>query len=251
MLLIANTQDRQDMKVVETVKHSGVAIIPEVFSQSDIDRTRERVLANLHLMRNTRSNASSRHLAGFHRYPDLEQLHCMITSHPVIQSYLTELCGEHMRTIGLSDITVNRSQQWHKDLLRGKFQHLLGAYNNCSSCHGLAYKVLVYLQDSTSLQFIPGSHKQDIALDNDEQAIPADLNQVQSINAHAGDAVILDICTTHRGSKEEVLLSDEMHVNPRILISTVFGTADSEFTNVMEAGNAIRLSDWMQRNKAN
>ena len=237
------------MKIVEAVKHTGVVIIPEVFSQSDIDFARERVLTNLHLMKNTRSTVSSRHLAGFHRYPILEQLHSMITSHPVIQSYLTELCGEHMRTIGLSDITVNRSQQWHKDLLRGKFQHLLGAHNKCSSCHGAVYKVLVYLQDSTSLQFIPGSHKQDIALDNDNQAIPADLSQVKSISARAGDAVILDICTTHRGSKEEVFLSDEIKENPRILISTVFGAADSEFTDVMEAGNAQRLSEWIQSNK--
>ena len=239
------------MKVVETVKHSGVGIIPKVFSQSDIDRARKRVLANLHLMRNTRSNKSSRHLAGFHRYPDLEPLHYIMTSHPIIQSYLTELCGEQMRTIGLSDITINRSQQWHKDLLRGKFQHLLGANSSCSNCHGLVFKVLVYLQDSSSLQFIPGSHKQDISLDSDEHAIPTDLKQVKNINARAGDVVILDICTTHRGSKEDVFLSSEMDANPRILISTVFGTSFSEFTDVMEAGNAIRLSEWMQKNNAN
>jgi hypothetical protein len=27
-----------------------------------------------------------------------------------------------VRTIGLSDITINRSQDWHKDLLRGKYR---------------------------------------------------------------------------------------------------------------------------------
>lgn len=169
----------------------------------------------------------------------------MLTGHKYIQSYLTRLCGDQVRTIGLSDITVNRSQQWHKDLLRGKFRHLLGEHSKSSRSHGLLYKVIVYLQDSNSLLFIPGSHKQDIALDSDERAIPKDISQVRGISTRAGDVVLIDICTTHRGSEEEAFMSDEKAANPSILISTVFGAVDNEFTNIMEAGNAIRLSEWM------
>lgn len=245
------TQQIADRNVVETIRRIGVACVPSVFSHQEIQLAREKVIACLHLMKNTRPSSSSRHLAGFHQYPELEPLHRMISDNPLIQSYLAELCGPHLRAIGLSDITVNRSQQWHKDLLRGKFQHLLGKYSDCANSHSKLFKVIVYLQDSASLQYIPGSHQQNIALDNDEHAIPTDLNEAESINARTGDVVIIDICTTHRGSKEEAFLATDIQENPRILISTVFGDDNSEFTDLMEAGNAARLNDWMKRHKAN
>lgn len=237
--------------ILDEVKQSGVTVVPNIYSRDEIDQARTMVLAHLDLMKNTRSTLSSRHLAGFHHYPVLEPLHQMITHQPVVKSCLKQLCGDQMRTIGLSDITVNRSQQWHKDLLRGKFEPLLGMDNPCSSCHGLVYKVIVYLQDSTSLQVVPCSHKEDISLSDDKHAIPQNPDLVKNIHTKAGDAVIIDICTTHRGAEENAFSSEETQKHPKILISTVFGTSNSHFTDTMEKGNAIRLKEWMKRNHVN
>ena len=239
-------QEGKDAEVTLLPQESGTGI---VFSRRDIELARAKVLSNLDLMKNTRSTASSRHLAGFHRYPELEPLHSMMTNHPLIKAYMTELCGQSMRTIGLSDITINRSQQWHKDLLRGKYEHLMGVENPCSNSHGLAYKVILYLQDSTSLKVLTGSHKQDIPLGNDKDAIPCDSSDIQNIKTKVGDAVIIDICTTHRGSREDDFISEAIQQNPKILISTVFGAANSKFINSMETGNAIRMGEWMTRNQ--
>ena len=58
--------------------------------------------------------------------------------------------------------------------------------------------------------------------------------------------VVLDVCTTHRGSDEASF--EGPGTDPKILVSTVFGGADSELTARMELGNAVRLADWMRRN---
>ena len=109
---------------VETdVKASGVGIVRSAFKLSDIRQARRTVLAHIDVMKNTRPTPSSRHLAGFHRFPALEPLHQLITGNRPIIEHLTRLLGEDLRTIGLSDITINRSQPWHKDLLRGRFSH--------------------------------------------------------------------------------------------------------------------------------
>jgi hypothetical protein len=233
---------------LQLAKQYGLAVLPGIFTSADIETARSLVLDNLQLMPNTRSIPSSRHLAGFHRYPVFEPLHLMLTGNSMVRESMLELCGHGYRTIGLSDITVNRSQQWHKDLLRGSFRKYLESDNVCASSHGKLFKVIAYLQDSSSLRYVPGSHKVDIPLDNDEYAVPYDRDAVETVSVLAGDAVIIDICTTHRGSQDSAFSSDEAAANPRILISTVFGVGESAFTDLMELGNAARLGDWMKRN---
>lgn len=225
----------------------GAAVVPGVFSEAQIEAARERVLGHRDLLRNTRPTPSAGHLAGFHRYPDLEPLHAMLTGHPVIRDAMESLCGPGVRTIGLSDITVNRSQQWHKDLLRGDFQELLGHDRPCEAWHGHVFKVIVYLQDSRSLQVVPGSHREDICLDSDEYAIPGGDVPLRNLEARSGDIVLIDICTTHRGSTESAFATEDAERHPKILVSTVFGRADSPLTRRMELGNLHRQAAWMKR----
>ena len=233
--------------LVGQISDTGVAIIENVFNQVDIDRARNTVLANLSLMKNTRQSPSSRHLAGFHRFPALEPLHVLMTANASILEALEQLLGPDFRTIGLSDITVNRSQQWHKDLLRGEFRHLLETQTDCSVFAGKLFKVIVYLQDSSSLRFVPGSHRVHVSLHSDEAAIPSPDMTVERVNVRSGDVVIIDLCTTHRGSDDKAFESHCPPEDAKVLISTVFGGGDCRYTNQMEAGNAVRMADWMSR----
>ena len=61
------------------------------------------------------------------------------------------------------------------------------------------------------------------------------------------DAVIIDLCTTHRGADEATYLDKPPGTPPRILVSTVFTRAECSFADQLEAGNAARLADWTHR----
>lgn len=232
--------------LLSEVRESGVGVIRAAFDPEEIGHARRTVLANVDLMKNTRPTPSSRHLAGFHRFPTLESMHFLITENEQIRAVMTGLVGTDCRTIGLSDITINRSQQWHKDLLRGQFRHHLQDDDPCAKHHGKLFKVIVYLQDSSSLHVVPGSHRRDVSLESDLFAIPNLDAPVSQISAQAGDAVVIDICTTHRGSEEEAFESQGAIDHPKILVSTVFGPSACEFADQMELGNAARLSWWRQ-----
>lgn len=234
--------------VAAEVKQTGVGVLRAAFAPEAIDYARRIALAHVDLMKNTRPSASSRHLAGFHRFPVLEPLHQLLTGNQRTSEALTDLLGPDYRTIGLSDITINRSQQWHKDLLRGQFSHYMNDERPCANNHGKIFKVILYTQDSSSLLVVPGSHRQDISLESDHFAIPADNVPVSRVETRAGDAVVIDICTTHRGSAEEAFESQELSDSSKILISTVFGRSNCAFVDAMERGNAERLS-WWQRNE--
>lgn len=229
----------------DSVRTVGVGVLPGVFDVDEVAEARRRVLAHRHLLRNTRPTPTAGHLAGFHRYPELEPLHALLTQHPVLRSCVAELCGAGARTIGMTDITVDRSQPWHKDLLRGDFRHHLGADDPCARWHGTVVKLLAYLQPSASLAVVVGSHRRDLDLRSDASAVPGADDEVVVMPVEAGDVVVLDVCTTHRGSDESDFVSG---TDPKILVSTVFGAADSELTARLELGNAVRLADWMHRN---
>lgn len=229
---------------IAEIHRDGVGLIRSAVDPDEIDQARRTVLAHAELMRNTRPTASSRHLAGFHRFPGLEPLHRMITGNRRVSEMMTGLLGSDYRTSGLSDITINRSQPWHKDLLRGRFRHHLDGQDICARNHGTLLKVIVYLQDSNSLQFVPGSHRQDISLESDLFAIPPADIPVNRVEARVGDAVIVDVCTTHRGSAEEAFDSPRVLDQPKILVSTVFGKSNCDFVDRMELGNAERLAAW-------
>jgi hypothetical protein len=182
-----------------------VGVLKGALTQREVTKARAKVLDNLSLMKNTRPTPSARHLAGFHRYPTLEPLQALITGNAGIRSIMTRLGGMDARIFGLSDITVNRSQPWHKDLLRGQYRPPAGR----------------------SVQLFTLSR--------------------QCFQGAGLPAVILDICTTHRGSHQSAFESDEVAANPRILVSTVFGRANCALTDQMEAGNTVRLADWQRR----
>lgn len=245
-MVTAHAAPRAAASFVDTIRERGVAVIPQAFGADEIARARTLVLSHLHLMHNTRPTPSSRHLAGFHRFAELDELHRLITANRLVLHHLRQLLGDRLRTIGLSDITVNRSQPWHKDLLRGPFQ-LADGDRLCEQHHGKLFKVIAYLQDSQSLHVVPGSHRVDIPLESDDSAVPSAAQPVHTVNATAGDAVVIDICTTHRGSSEDAFADPLVLSEPRILVSTVFGAEGCAFAERMAQGNAARLAAWVQR----
>ncbi|MFN8018947.1 MAG: phytanoyl-CoA dioxygenase family protein [Acidimicrobiales bacterium] len=232
---------------LDQVRSAGFQVVPGAFDATTVDDARRLVQAHVGLMKRTRPTPSSRHLAGFHRFPALEPLHLALTANPTVLRCMSELLGGELRTIGLSDITIDRSQQWHKDLLRGPYRGFLASDGVCAANHGKAFKVIMYLQDSDSLQVIPGSHRRDIDLSDDEHAIPGPADHVVSVPVRRGDAVILDLCTTHRGTDEDAYATSPPGTPARILVSTVFTRARCEFADQLEAGNAARLADWSRR----
>jgi hypothetical protein len=209
-----------------------------------VDRARQCVLENAHLLRNTRPNPSAGHLAGFHRYPSLEPLHPLVSSNPAALQVLSEATGCPMRSIGLSDITVNRSQPWHVDLLRGKYQPYLTPDICWGPNGGGVYKVLLYLQRGATLRVIPGAHKQPRPLDDDRKSEPDSATDVAAVEVAAGGIILMDIRLPHRGSSEEELSNPDFARNPKILVSTVLGGDRKPLTDAMEKGNFQRLVDW-------
>jgi len=230
------------------LRRDGIAVLRGVFSRSEIVGARELVLANRALLRRTRPSRSSGHLASFHRFPALEPLHQLLTGNAQIRQLVASaLGGEDVCTIGLSDITVNRSQQWHVDLLRGKYSEYLAGIDIWNPAAGGVFKVLVYLNDSDSLQVLPGSHLTPIALADDALAIPEPDTAIVPVPVHAGDVVVLDIRCVHRGSDEQTYLSGKWDEQPRILVSTVLGGVGRALTHALEAGNFARFVDWRAR----
>lgn len=230
------------------LEHLGFVKLQGIFSSQQVANARALVAANADLLYQTRSTPNSLHLAGFHRYPELEPLHELLTQNYRITKLLAEAAGGRVRTIGLSDITIDRSQEWHKDLLRGRFSGHLSSNFPCHDHNGTAYKVILYLQDSSTLKISKGSHKIDVNLDSDTFAIPEDPSTIHQVSTKIGDVVIIDICLSHRGSEESAVLQPREWNDKRILISTVFGRDGATLTNQMELGNAFRLDDWLTRN---
>jgi hypothetical protein len=227
---------------------SGYTVLKGVFSNEMITDARRLVLANRGLFRNTRPTHSAGHLAGVHRYPALEPLHTMLTGSSASQDLLKgALRGRGIRSIGLSDITINRSQHWHKDLLRGDYQVYLGESLDWEISGNELYKVLLYLQPGKSLRVIDGSHLEPVPLEEDRVVEPRDDDRVTSVPVEAGDVVVMDIRCSHCGADEAVYAGGEWDENPRILVSTVLGAIDGDLTRAMEEGNFHRLMDWMDR----
>jgi len=235
---------------VGQLHRDGFTVLKGVLDKSTIQEFRQRILAHRALLKNTRPTRSSLHLAGFHRFPEFEFMHAALTGSSIIQDFLkTTLRGEGVRSIGLSDITVNRSQDWHKDLLRGRFStYLQDADRIWDESAGGVYKILCYLQDGASLRVIRGSHLQPTTLDSDTASEPATDSPVLAIAVEEGDIVITDIRISHRGSTESAFESGAYDDDPRILVSTAMGGINRPLTRAMEIGNFHRLMDWMERN---
>src|SRR3954470_1411416 len=159
-----------------------------------VEDARRCIIGNAHLLKNTRPNASSGHLAGFHRYPQFEHLHALVSCNPIVLDVLKETSGcSLIRSIGLTDITVNRSQPWHVDLLRRKYQRHLTP-EICWGPHGGGvYKVLLYLQPGATLRVVPGAHLQPVPLDDDRKSEPRSSAEAEAVEVQTGGIVLMDI----------------------------------------------------------
>lgn len=233
---------------LEELQHSGVTILKRVLPPATIAATRQTILANRGLLRNTRPAPSAGHLAGFHRFPELESLHSLLASNPRILATLRAAVNGDVRTIGLSDITVNRSQGWHRDLLRGTYREHIDEDLIWSAAGGALFKALLYLQDSCSLKLIAGSHRSRCPLVSDADSEPTPGDTILAPSVQAGDVVLMDLRMSHCGSDDLFFRSAAVLKQPKMLVSTVFGAVGSPITAQMESGNAIRQADWMKRN---
>jgi GR25 family glycosyltransferase involved in LPS biosynthesis len=235
---------------VPQLLENGHTTLKGVFSQKDVSACRQQILQNLHLLRNTRPSQSSLHLAGFQRFPELEAIHTQLAASPAVLRLLEHLReGAGVQSLGLSDITINRSQCWHKDLLRGKFSSYLESQEMCwGDDSGGVYKILFYLQAGSSLKVIRGSHLVSVSLESDHSSEPNENDLVENIPVEEGDIVVMDIRMSHRGADEAVYASGKYDDDPRMLISTALGFTDRPLTRAMEKGNFHRLMDWMERN---
>lgn len=233
--------------MISKLQTSGYTVIKNAFDDSEIRKFREIVLNNQHLMKNTRPTKSSRHLAGFHRFQQFEALHCLMTNNPKIIAFLNYIYPNNSYiTIGLSDITINRSQGWHTDLLRNQYSK----YLDDDACWGInsggVYKFLLYLQNGRSLEVAKGMHLVKTPLNDAELASDIANISTVSIPVELGDVVVMDIRLPHRGATEEEMASEEFELNPKILVSTVFGGNDYPLTYQMQRGNFARLMNWDQ-----
>jgi hypothetical protein len=230
------------------LQQSGVAVLKRVIDPATITATRRRILTNISLLRNTRPAPSAGHLAGFHRFAEFESLHSLLSCNQRILNVLRTAVEGTVSTIGLSDITVNRSQGWHRDLLRGSYRSHIDEDLLWSDARGVLFKALLYLQDSSSLRLIAGSHRRRCPLDSDVESEPSAGDTILTPSVQAGDVILMDLRMSHRGSDDTFFTSTAVLKHPKILVSTVFGAIDSPVTQQMELGNAVRQADWMKRN---
>lgn len=236
-------------EVCSSLKGQGYAVIPAVFSAEEIRATREMILGNLQLFKQTRAVDSARHLASFHRHPRLEPLHTKLSCNEQVLASMEAVFGEGAITIGLTDITINRSQQWHKDLLREKYAGFLEGIDVFDSQALAPVKALVYLQDSTSLKVLPGSHLHATELRQGDRALTDEWDKVASVSVQAGDVIFIDIRLTHAGSQEADFANKGLDDSAKILVSTVFAQDKSPLARAMERGNQQRFFDWQDRNE--
>lgn len=228
-----------------TLADKGYCVVPGVFDGPTIAQMRLTILGNTDIMSNTRPTETSRHLSGFHRFACFEAIHAAIATGPQVRRILDSVYRDgQMIALGLSDITINRSQPWHTDLLRGAYARHLTSEICWESPERPCLKALVYLQDGASLHAIAGSHRQPIALSDDRNAVPPDGAAIEPIVANAGDVILMDIRTIHRGATEGEMAAKGLGADAKILISTVFGDRYSRLAQAMQRGNAERTVDW-------
>jgi hypothetical protein len=234
--------------IVADLREQGYAIIPSVFATDEVKALRETVMRNLGLMARTRHISHSYHLAGFHRFDCLFSLHEAIASNERIQRFLhVYYDGQLFETFGLSDITVNRSQHWHTDLLRGKYSDFLADGSPWHEPGHSCIKALIYLQPGKSLRIVPGTHAAPSPLYDDELEILARNSTPTQPQVGPGDVVMMDIRALHRGATDAEMSNPQLERDPKILVSTVFGKIGSPFTLAMTRGNTERLADWDRR----
>ena len=238
-----------DSNEASQLETQGFCILPQVFGAADIARFRAAVMREAETMGQTRNVAHARHLAGFHRFPKFAGLHAELVAEPGVNALLDRYYGgDSFYAIGLTDITINRSQHWHTDLLRGTYSHFLQDDLPWQAGERGCIKALVYLQSGKSLRIVPGSHLSPTPLDDVALERMAEQGSYAVLDVAAGEVVMIDIRSLHRGSTDAEMAAPALAHNPKILISTVFGAIHSRFAQAMQIGNAHRMQDWDARN---
>lgn len=238
-----NGQDQGAL--VAQVEAEGVCVLRAALDAQEIAALRETCLGQRDLMGQTRSIAHSQHLAGFHRFDAFAGVDRAFHDCGAITAFLDAYfgAGDHA-PIGLSDITINRSQHWHTDLLRGPYAGFLEAVDPWGSARGECLKALIYLQDGKSLRFVKGSHRAPTPLDDDALEGLARAQRDTQLDIKAGDVVMMDIRGLHRGATDDEMAREAMIASPKILLAHVFGKRGAPFAQAMQKGNAARMSDW-------
>jgi len=228
--------------------NNGYYILENIFNSSQLKKYRKKIFDHLDLFPNTRPSPNSRHLAGFHRFDELVEIDSDIRSNNKIEDFFNHIgIEEKWIPIGLTDITINRSQHWHTDLLRGKYESHINIDNVYGINGGGVYKILLYLQEGKNLKVIPGSHKVFSPLDDHASESFASQNNVKTLKLNQGDIIIMDIRLQHRGASEDEMMSKELDDNAKILISTVIGRSSKTLTHQMILGNTYRQTDWDEK----
>lgn len=236
------------MEEINSLKKNGFCILSDVFNNLEINQMRDEVIANLKIMAKTQNREQSYHLAGFHRYPSLSRLHSNLVSNQQINVALKTFYGaDDYITIGLSDVTINRSQHWHTDLLREKYSSHLESIDLWDPQNIPCLKALVYLQAGKGLRVISGSHQTRTKLNDKDISNELSLKNVQQVEVVSGNVVLMDIRLIHRGPTEIEMNSPQLAFMPKILVSTVFGKVNMPITNAMQTGNLFRNIDWDQK----
>jgi len=234
-----------DSELSDGLNTNGYCVLRQVFDPETVTRFRALTQNHLEEMGKTRSQAHSFHLAGFHRFNAFCGMHSEIAQNQEIAEFLN---GHYENAphyaIGLSDITVNRSQHWHTDLLRGPYASFLGAVDPWSTSTAPCLKALLYLQDGKSLRIVPGSHLDPSPLDDDALEQLATSDMITQLEIKAGDVVMMDIRALHRGSTDQEMNDSALMTDPKILVSTVFGEISSPLSQAMQLGNTHRMIDW-------
>ena len=229
----------------ELLDDNGYYILKNIFSASEVKNYRKKIFNNLDLFA---KSPNSRHLAGFHRYPEFISIQNDLLSNNKIQEFFKLIeVGVKWISIELTDITINRSQPWHTDLLRGKYKNYLDLGDVYGSNGGGVYKILLYLQKGKNLKIIPGSHKKLTPLDDSVSEKLASENNVKTVDLGEGDIIIMDVRLQHRGATENEMNSKEFDDNAKILIASVIGDSSKKYTHQMILGNCHRQLDWDEK----
>jgi len=240
----------KDRCFLENLRANGYALITGAMSLNDVDQARSLIKNNLNHFYKTRHHIYSGHLPDFCSNLSLAALNDLLLKNLKLNNYLNIDKNEY-EDIGLNDITLNRSQDWHTDLLRGKYKNFLNDDLCWYKNDGVVYKILWYLQDGESLKVLSGQHTKPRPLESDIYAQPLEKDLITQVKVKSTDLVVMDLRLPHRGSSDSELEHIQSFDASKILVTTVVGKMGHELSNAMKIGNKERTNDWLFQNKYN